>query len=1149
MKNFAAFILIAVIAFFSYNMFAAPTLPASPVIQIAPAAIAPKYNTAYTIKINPAPVSGNFQQAATIYNIPQLPQRYYLPNAVHIKTKSRQYFDKELNVVHSSTLMTSLKDYNIQQIRAPYIFSTGDSPLESDPYGIDRILEVTYSSPVDPYDLCRDLMKNPEVEYAVPIFIYDAFDYVPNDPKITSQWHIDNIQLKKAWDITKGDKDIIIGIVDSGVDWGHEDLSDNIYTNPNEIPNNGIDDDKNGYIDDVRGWDLVGNVSQNEAYSNIFRPDNDPKNPGTGADNIHGTHVAGCASGVTNNGKGIASPGFNCTILPVKCASDQNIQGIFNGYEGIAYAAMMGANIINCSWGGPGYSPVGQDIINSATAKGSLVVVAAGNSGVNIDNGEFYPACYDNVVCVGASNSGNGIPYFSNWGVVASVFSPGQTIYSTVPGNNYQNMDGTSMASPVATGVCALIKSLHKKWTPKQILHQLRSTCDNVLTADPNKRPYYYGRINAYKAVDYNYSAGKNVPGIEVDSIYIASGNVLTNNDPTVIRLNVTNYLASATGVVMKIAPQNNFININTQDINIGNLPSMTSKNVDLSVQLLTANPWYSGTANLIITFTSGTYTDYQLLKIPVQIASDNRYSTIVNFPDYYAPQFYGACSPKTNVLWAVGAGGVFGSAGGFYKLNNGQASGKAISTEYSYTVFAFDENTAFIGTTAQSGSSSTIYKCTDGGNTWTPTSLSICTSFINSVNFFDTNNGAFSGDPKNGNWGIGITTDAGNTWKQVNNIPVPLAGEASLVSAQSWVGNYGWFGTSKGRVYSTSDMGHTWQAFKVQGIDTTIYFISFCDSVNGFLVYKNPSTSELLTASSNNGGKTWQLNKYNFTTNKLTPVYFYGSKDAGRVYMLCSGGQVYSTKTNGVTWDAVLGLYHGVATMGACVQVPVNKMRMWNLGQYIGYLDFAYTPASIKKELTLETSNTINYDSTSIGKWKLLSASLKNTGNITLQVKPNIVPDAGVDSSEFKINFFSKDSINPGDVMPVYVKFAPLKTGLRTATLNITSAITLPPITVNLRGYGTEAVSVREYSNSDEITITPNPASGHIIINLGNLELNNIKLNIYDIFGKKIQEIPHSTNDNNYFAYDISGLSSGVYSIIIDSGEKVYMKRMVVVR
>ena len=347
MKNFSTLLCLAFVALFGSLLNAMPLPTLNPALQIAPSPQVSKYKTAYTIRVNPPSVSDSFKAAATIYNIPQLPAKYYLPNSIHIKTKSRVYFDREMNVIHSSTLMSGLKDYNLQQIRAPFIFGGGDSPLEADPFGIDRILEISYSSPVDPYDVCRDLMKNPEVEYAVPVFIYEAYDFVPNDPSLTSQWHVDNIQMKKAWDITKGDKDIIIGIVDSGVDWVHVDLSGNIYVNPNEIPNNGIDDDKNGYVDDVHGWDFVGNVSQNEAVSGTYRPDNDPKNYGTGADNIHGTHVAGCASAVSNNNIGIASPGFNCTILPVKCASDQNIQGIFRGYEGIAYASKMGAHIIN----------------------------------------------------------------------------------------------------------------------------------------------------------------------------------------------------------------------------------------------------------------------------------------------------------------------------------------------------------------------------------------------------------------------------------------------------------------------------------------------------------------------------------------------------------------------------------------------------------------------------------------------------------------------------------------------------------------------------------------------------------------------------------------------------------------------------------
>lgn len=1091
-----------------------------------------KYPTAYTINTQSISADG-LNTVSKIYNIPELPVGSYLPNTIHVKTKSKISYDKNDKVIYSSTIMTDLNRYSIQDIRSPFtIKRAGDSPLEADPYGVDRILEINYSSPVNPYDVCRQLMNNPEIEYACPVFIYKTSDFTPNDPKLSSQWYINNMELKKAWDISKGDKSVIIGIVDSGSDWKHEDLAANIYTNPKEIPGNGKDDDGNGKIDDVNGWDLVGNISANQAYANQYQEDNDPKNYGTGADNIHGTHVAGCASAVTNNAIGIASPGFNCSILPVKCASDQNIQGIFRGYEGITYAASMGCNIINCSWGGPGYSPVGQDIINAATAKGVLVVVAAGNEGQNIDNGEFYPACYDNVLCIGASTSANRVASFSNTGSAVTVYSPGQTIFSTVPNNNYQNMDGTSMASPVAAGVCALVKSLHKTWTPKQIMKQIRSTSDNVLTSDTSKRPLYYGRINAYKALAYNNIAGNSVPGIEVTSVIIPPSDKLTNNDQTIIRLTVTNFLATANNVILRITPQNNFININNNDINIGNLTQNQSKNVDLTVQLLNSNPWYSGTANLLVTFISGTYKDYQLLKIPVEIKSSNKYTNLFSFPDYYAPQWFAASSPSQDVLWACGYGGLYGANGGYYKVIGGNPTGNRISSEYATTIYGFDENNAVVGSTSQTGSSSTIFKTVNGGANWTASSVTTMTTFINGVNFFDKNNGAFCGDPKSGLWGIGTTSDGGKTWTQVTGVPSPLAGEESMNTSVNWQGNNGSFGTTKGRVFVTNDMAKTWLANKINTADTIIY-TAFMDDKNGLAIYSDTSSSNLLVASTTNGGTTWLPNRYNFTANKLKPIYLYPSSDAGRIYVLCSGGQVYSTKTNGVSWDPVLGLFHGVAAIGAGVHVPTSKMRIWNIDQYIGFLDFNYTPKNIIKEIELTTANKMNFDSIYVGKWKVIAGYIRNKGNVPVKISPEVIYDSGVDSTEFKLYSFLTDSINPGTELSVKIKFTPLKTGLRTSRLKIVSDATPSEIYIDLEGIGKEELEVENTDINVNFEISPNPVVDELNVNLSNIIPKSIE--IIDINGYRQLNYNNIYSEKNLII-NCKNLNSGLYYLIINS-------------
>ncbi len=1100
---------------------------------------------AYSIYIPGKSLGNGDFTPAKIINIPRVKQGDYLPNSVHVKTKQRVAIDSKSNLLYSSTLMSDLSPLGIKSARLPFVFTEGNIPLAVDPFGTDRIMEITYTEPVDPYDVCEQLMKNPEVEYAVPVFVYHT-NFTANDPQVASQWYISNMELPKAWDVTKGSKDVIIAIVDSGTDWLHEDLKDNIYINTKEIAGNGIDDDKNGKIDDIHGWDMVGNVSPNEINAQAWKEDNDPKNPGTGADNIHGTHVAGCASATTNNGVGMAGPGFNCSILPVKCAADQSgLRGIYRGYEGIAYASLMNADVINCSWGGPGYTPVGQDIINSAIAKGAVVVVASGNSSQNIDNGEQYPACYDNVVCVGASTSANKVASFSNTGLAVTVYAPGQTILATLPNNKYGNQDGTSMASPITAGLAGLIKSVHKEWTSRQIYHQLRSTCDNVLTTDPNNRPYFYGRTNANKAVTYNNLGGPSVPGVEVSKIIMTSGDALTDYDAKVIRLEVTNFLATASNLTMKIAPQGNYLNINTQTITVGNLAGGTSKNIDLSVQLLPSNPWYQGSANLIVTFESSGYTNYQLVKIPVKISSNNRYTSLLTFPEYYTPQWSGAYAPNEKTLWAVGLGGAFGNSGGYYRILNGSLTGKAVTNEYLYCIWAKDENTAIAGTSSQANTSASIFKTINGGSTWTSSSVTSITTFVNAVNMFDDNFGIFLGDPKGTVWGVGKTSDAGKTWSAVAGVPSAQTSESGYVGSVYFLGNNAWFGTSKGRIFRSFDKGLSWAASTITGAGQ-ITKIAFTDKNNGLAVYSEAGKTNSVIASTTNGGQTWTPNKYNLTNYQLIPVYFYTSTDAGKIFMLCSGGQVFSTKTNGATWEGVLSAYHGNATIGACAQLSTSKLRMWDIGESIGFLDFGYIPALINKTVNLTTANSMDFDTVNIGSWRVQTATIRNTGNVVAHITPTVEPNSGIGSDGFKLYAFSADSVQPGADINVKIRYSPTTEGTNSAILIIKTDADPSEYQIQLGGFAVKPVGVEDNPNMNNVFfIQPNPASDFIEISVGANGRSPLQndVRIYNVFGQNVSSAWAGLEPAPTIRIDVSGLAPGMYFVRIGDRVQKFVK------
>ncbi|MGA2297773.1 MAG: S8 family serine peptidase, partial [FCB group bacterium] len=1117
-------------------------------------------------KLNP----DGTRQAAVIYYIPQVNPKDYFQGQIHLKTKSLNSLQKDAKSFNTASIMEILNKCNIQNIRSLGQNNPGNSinsvltNEESPEAEISRIYEIHYSANIDPYELCSEFMNNPDVEYATPIFKRYNYDYTPNDPSISNQWAINTIQLKKAWDITKGDKTVKIGIVDSGVFWTHEDLQDNIWINPGETGldaqgrdkrTNGIDDDGDGYIDDWHGWDLIGDITNSQLANGQWQEDNNPSN----INGFHGTHVAGLASAVTDNNKGIAGTGFNCTILPVKCAPDNGGMGVYRGYDGIKYAADMGADIINCSWGGPGSSPAEQDMINYAVNKGTVVVVAAGNdNGQNVDDGYDFPAGYDNVLSVGATGSNDKIASFSNLGIKVTVYSPGAGIYSTLPQNQYANLDGTSMASPIVAGVAALVKSVHKDWTPKQIIHQIRSTSDNVVNSNAGQRPYYYGRVNAYKAVNFNNNSGSSVPGLEVTSVNFKTGSSITDTNQTPITIKVKNYLSNASNVTMNIISMDNAITVTPQSSNIGNISMMQEIPVNITMQVSSNNPWYSGTSNLLVTFTSGAYTDYQLIKIPILITSKNNYKSVLNMPGN-ATQWLGASSPNENVLWTVGYGGAFNNGsnffGGYLRTTTGGSFNKNtyLSNDMCSNVFAFDENTAYVVTGKSNGTSSTVFKTTDAGTNWSNTSIPF-TGFINDINFYDNKTGLILGDPKGTVWGIGISTDGGQSWNPVTDFPAAISGETGLNTSCAFNGSNAWFGTTTGRVFRSTNMGNHWTQSFISGA-SYVSSVSFLDSLNGVAIYRESTNGPSLVASSVDGGNNWIANKYNFNNNNLNPVFLYSAPGSGYIYVLCTMGQIYGTSDNGATWMPEMTKSNTGITMGAgYTDSTQSKVRIWNVGDNVGFLDFYYATAVVKKELKLLTGTDIVFDSIAINTIQLKTATIENSGNIDINVNASILPGTGTNSNDFKFFGSTPTTIIPTQQPNIKVKFGPTTVGKKTATLVITNDANLPEIDVNLSGYATGPVSVQDAANSENYTLNqnvPNPSSDFTTISFFSANQENFELSIVNSLGMVVMNIAGGIASSGWNSYNISlsDIPQGMYFIRLKTGNAVLNKKMIIIK
>ncbi len=365
--------------------------------------------------------------------------------------------------------------------------------------------------------VCVRYMDDPNIEYAQPDYVNEAF-MVPNDPYYasTGSWgqlysdlwglKIGKLDCEPAWDIAQGNG-TIVAVIDTGIDYNHEDIAANLWTNPGEEPDNGLDDDGNGYIDDDRGWDFSYN-------------DNDPIDALSG----HGTHCAGTIAAVGNNSIGIIGVAPQAKVMAVKGLDDNG-----SGYDSqlansIKYAADNGADVLSNSWGGVGSSPILEDAINYAHAFGCVIVAAAGNS--NADVATYRPAGFTNVITVASSDHNDEKSYFSNWGVKIDVAAPGSGISNPPPdydpvrnilslraegkadselivGEKYYRQAGTSMACPHVSGLAALLISKNSNFTNEEVRQIIRVSADDQGDTGWDLN-FGFGRINAYKALTIN---------------------------------------------------------------------------------------------------------------------------------------------------------------------------------------------------------------------------------------------------------------------------------------------------------------------------------------------------------------------------------------------------------------------------------------------------------------------------------------------------------------------------------------------------------------------------------------------------------------------------------------------------------------------
>lgn len=531
----------------------------------------------------------------------------FVPGEVYVQFIKGVSLDNTGKRVGSKVFDELAERYNFSSVNKSFPFLDRVARKTDAISALERIYTVNFEELYSPEKVASALSMDPNIVYAEPNFIHyiQGKDNLikPNDPLFESRQmkYFELLQLPTAWEITKGEQgDALIAIVDDGVYWKHEDLMANVWRNPGEVPSNGIDDDQNGYVDDVHGYD----IGHGRPY--------DPKEflpPNHGE---HGTAVASMAVAVTNNGIGMAGSSWNARFISVgvSCGS-----GLCSTYEGIAYAATHGADIINASFSTAGYSKTGAIVIQAVTDMGALIVAGAGNDGINLDRRPLYPASYPRVLTVGATSNDYDTVVF-NYGTNVDVYAAGRDVIS-IEGDGYSRFTtGTSFATPLVSGIAALVKTAFPNYDADQIREQIRFTADPI---DYANVPEFegllgFGRVNAFKAVTETGIAGTVFDTMEVD---FNSGRwrLGTTGD---VNVTVHSYLEGTEDLEVRIVEAPNAYDFARRVTAVGSVPSGTSKTVSFPFTVANSRE-YRGAELFVFELRTGTETSREAIISPIE--------------------------------------------------------------------------------------------------------------------------------------------------------------------------------------------------------------------------------------------------------------------------------------------------------------------------------------------------------------------------------------------------------------------------------------------------------------------------------------------------------------------------------------------------
>lgn len=752
--------------------------------------------------------------------------------------------------------------YQISEMRMPFKSAKSDV--------LQRTFRLDFENIDDITGLLRDLNQHPDIEYAEPAPLF-FINMVPNDPlfnadldggflfgSANSSWHLNLINAADAWDVTTGNSDIVVAVLDNAIWVDHPDLT-NVISHAVDLGNG----------------------------------DDDPNPPEATYIWSHGTHSAGLVGAETNNGIGVASIGNGISIMAIKLGDDASDgQAMAAGFEGIVYAADNGADVISMSWGSPQFFQTMQNTVNYAYNQGCVLVGAAGNNGNGMEtqmnpdipvNYVGYPAALEHVIAVGSCDVGDNKSDFSNYGTWIDVLAPGGYAIQTALGvgsfpvlsttyndagsawdmlsgttggagsfgveGKYDLMQGTSMACPVTSGLCGLILSANPDLTPEELKYILKSTCDNV---DAENADFIdsigAGRINALAAV--NAAVAANAPLVAdfmASEVVIAVGETVDFTDLT-------------TGTPTTWAWEFE-----------GGTPSTSTEQNPTAIQYDT-----EGVYEVTLTAGDGVNTDSETKTYFIIVGQSGSLaeSAWIEQNTHFAAAFRGVWLTDIvddNTAWILTYDGTGGSITRDFAVTSDAGTtwtpGEIdVATNYAPgDISAVSATTAWLAVYDVNGGGG-IYKTDDAGATWTHQSSAAfdnASSFTNVIHMFNENDGYCQGDPINGEFEIYTTTDGGETWTLLDgaNIPDPESGEMGWTGVADAVGDIAWFGTNTGRIFKSTDKGQTWSVY--DSGEANVSTISFSDADNGVAICQvtNQTTGTIESwtmIKTDDGGETW---------------------------------------------------------------------------------------------------------------------------------------------------------------------------------------------------------------------------------------------------------------------------------------------------